>query len=121
MSLEEGETVFFYIDSFESGDSSGIPPIPGEIVSVEIYPVSDKKLRRAKKVLRMETPQLCQGVIRKFNPKRGFGFIRWKKGECFFHRSDADGFFPCIGEEVSFFLGRRETNYRACYLKKLAT
>jgi len=119
--LEGGETVFFYLDSFDSGEFlyGSPPPIPGELVEVEVYPETRKKNRRAKKVVRVEEPLYLHGIVVKFNPKRGFGFIKWSGGECFFHLSDVKGFTIRIGTEVSFFLGKKEEKFRACYLSEI--
>lgn len=120
LSLDGGETVFFYIDAFDSGGYQEFPPpIAGERVRVEVYPETDKKHRRAKKVIRIGEPTLHKGIIRKFNPKKGFGFIRWEEGECFFHRSDVVDFAPTIGTEVSFFVGKKRGKPRACHVNRV--
>jgi len=114
------ETVFFYLDSFKFGGFEEFPPpIAGEEVQVEVYPETDKKHKRARKVIRSNRPVSCRGVIHKFNPNKGFGFIRGDCGECFFHQSDVVGFSPAISVEVSFFLGKKGANNRACFVSRV--
>ncbi len=126
----EGQ-VFFHLGVFRPNDPSNpIPPILGEPVLVETDPDSTPvqnnpfqgkhtKAPRAKRVDRVQTPNLITGVVESFDSQRGFGYVLGSDGVLYhLHRSEVlDGALPLPDQEIEFYAGIRQDRPRACYVK----
>lgn len=64
----------------------------------------------------------CNGIVKKFMPEKGFGFItkQLDKLDVFFHQSDAPrGWVPQSGQRVSFSILQTDRGPRAVYIRVL--
>lgn len=109
----DGEVdLHFHLGIFHHGGGEFIPPIIGEEVSVL------KTDSRVLRVCRTTKPAKQHGVVRRFNPKRGFGFIQTDAGEYYLHRSEViGGKVPLKGERVEFYCSQQGDTPRACHVQ----
>lgn len=121
-----GAEVFFHLEVFWSGESSGNtppPPIVGEPVEVEYDPATsrDGKPPRASRVDRTKAPVLLHGRVDQFDEGKGWGFLTSDEGVSYhLHRSEVlGGRLPLPGARVSFYGGSRRDRPRACYVTVL--
>lgn len=114
--------VFFHSWVFDT--AGGPPPIVGEAVSVVLGSTpSDGGLPRADVVKRVSPVSEKTGVVSKFDPVRGYGFVKDPSGEVFYlHKSDiAEGVQVAAGVRVRFYAsggGPQDSGKRprACYV-----
>jgi cold shock CspA family protein len=120
-----GKVAFFHLGSFcpLPNEVEPIPPIPGELVEVEVdFSIVDSKGRvpRAEKVSRTSLPVLLSGFVDMFDMAAGYGFIRCGGDLYFLHRSEiCENKVPLVGNAVQFYAGVRDEKSRACYVKVL--
>lgn len=121
--LSTGEEVFFHALDFFDPHNSSSGPVPGEEVEVDLaeIPADGTRLRRAVVVNRKYALLPQRGVVERFNPARGYGFIQGSGQEVFYlHRSDwLSSSEPRVGDRVHFYAGKSASHakrLRACYV-----
>ncbi len=62
---------------------------------------------------------MSQGVVKWFNPKKGYGFIEQESGDdLFVHHSEIEGGYIAEGDKVSFEVGEGQKGPCAVSVKK---
>ena len=114
----DGDEVFFHAQDFHRLMPGGPPPVLGECVEIEGLDQEVGNRPRARKVLRVETPSLQEGLVRSFDSSKGWGFIDYSDGQAFLHASELmSGWLPVIGTSVEFYVGRKLGRPRACWVR----
>jgi cold shock CspA family protein len=110
------EQVFFHLSVFDPGE--GPPPITGESVEYELNEGS-----KAVSVYRFSTPSHHTGVVKSYDPVKGYGFITTADGQFYLHKSEVLGsMIPSTGSKVSFYTTTTTVpgkSPRACYVAVL--
>jgi cold shock CspA family protein len=111
--------IFFHLWVFKT--LGGPPPIIGEVVDVSLIPTTNTRgLPRAESVERVSLPESQMGMLEKFDPTRGYGFISSTRGVYYAHKSDMDpSATPKAGDRVRFYampVGAGGQRPRACHI-----
>lgn len=121
---EDEMVAFFHLGSFQSPfkQEPFPPPIVGERVDVEMYPMSEDsphKVPKAKRVIRAHPVEVVQGTVTLYDHSRGFGFIRGDDGKDYYlHGSEmVYGRLPLPEHRVKFYSGERKGRPRACFVE----
>jgi cold shock CspA family protein len=112
-----GDQVFFHQSVFDAG-GEGPPPITGEEVEF-----SQGEGTKAEAVYRMDGPAYHTGVVKSYDPVKGYGFITTSEGQYYLHKSEViGGMIPTVGSRMGFYTtGKRPEvgSPRACYVAVL--
>lgn len=95
--------LFFHLSEFRSIGAPAIPIVGEEVEIQRSVPHGDKS-PRAYGVRRLAPPLFLEGVVSRFDPNTGYGFIVVGGQSYFLHRSEFEsGALPSVGSRVTFY------------------
>ncbi len=115
IATNDGRGLFFHGSEFQKG----VEPVRNQWVDF-LESTSKKGEPCAEAVIPIDCPPefQCRGIVTRFDSDRKFGFIKYGKGEIFFHISDVvliNGieYFPVKGCTVDFYVGQKTNKDQA--------
>jgi len=115
ITTNDGRGLFFHGAEFHNG----VEPVRNQWVDF-LESTSKKGEPCASALIPIDCPPefQCRGIVTRFDPVRKFGFIKYEKGEIFFHISDVQlingiEYFPVKGCTVNFYVGQKSNKDQA--------